>query len=83
MVEPNDLITIVLIVAVLAWAGVSITRHWISERAESKRSEIAAGSHKDANTTLLKALETIERVSATRPPKFIQDLTEVNANKAD
>ena len=79
--EPNQ-IMIVVIVVVLSWAGVSITRHWISERAktkraveETKRAEIAAGLHKDENTTLLKALENIERVSATRPPKFIQDQT--------
>ena len=67
--EPNQ-IMIVVIVVVLFWAGGSITRHWISERAESKRvgeetkrAEIAAGSHKDANTTLLKALETIQKVA--------------------
>jgi hypothetical protein len=67
--EPTQIATL-LIVVVLSWAGGSITRHWISERAESKRvgeetkrAEIAAGSHKDANTTLLKALETIQKVA--------------------
>ncbi|MBT6524703.1 MAG: hypothetical protein HOL57_01825 [Marinovum sp.] len=60
--EPTQIATL-LIVVVLSWAGGSITRHWISERAESKRAEIAAGPHKDANTTLLKALETIQKVA--------------------
>ena len=60
--EPNQ-IMIVVIVVVLFWAGVSITRHWISERAESKRAEIVAGSQKDANTTLLKAFESIQKVA--------------------
>ena len=60
--EPTQIATL-LIVVVLSWAGGSITRHWISERAESKRAEIAAGSHKDANTTLLKAFESIQKVA--------------------
>ena len=52
-----------LIVVVLSWAGVSITCHWLSERSESKRAEIAAGSQKDTNTTLLKEFETIQKVA--------------------
>ena len=55
--EPTQIATL-LIVVVLSWAGGSITRHWISERAE-----IAAGSQKDANTTLLKAFESIQKVA--------------------
>ena len=67
--KPNQ-IMIVVIVVVLSWAWVSTTHHWISERAETKRvvdetyrAEIAAGSYKEANTTLLKALETIQKVA--------------------
>ena len=55
--EPTQIATL-LIVVVLSWAGGSITRHWISERAE-----IVAGSQKDANTTLLKAFESIQKVA--------------------
>ena len=63
--EPTQIATL-LIVVVLSWAGVSITCHWLIERSESKRAEIAAGSQKDTNTTLLKEFETIQKVAGDR-----------------
>ena len=66
--EPNDLITIVLIVSVLAWAFVSIAHTFLDYRAEVKNAELRAKAEIETTILLAEALKTIERVSANKPP---------------
>lgn len=60
--EPRQ-IAVVLIVAILAWTGVTVTRHWLTKRAETKLAEINAGSKRDTDQLIAKAFETVQKVA--------------------
>lgn len=57
--EPQQ-IAIVLVTAVLAWAGQSVTRTWLNSRKEERLAQISETARSEA---LLKALETIQTVA--------------------
>ncbi len=60
--EPHQ-IAIVLIVAVLTWAGQSVTKHWISKKSEEKLAEIDAGKQSEQNKLISEAFKSIQSVS--------------------
>lgn len=63
--EPHQ-IAIVLVVAILSWTGVTVTRHWLSKRAEIKLAEIEAGSKKGTDELLAKAFEAVAQKGEDR-----------------